>query len=80
MAHGVPCVAGNTGALPELAGDAALLVDPEDVGAIEVALEHALTDEELRERLSAAGRERAAAFSWERTASLTRDVLRKIAS
>jgi len=80
MAHGVPCVAGNTGALPELAGDAALLVDPEDVGAIEVALEHALTDEELRERLSAAGRERAAAFSWERTASLTRDVLRKIAT
>ena len=79
MAHGVPCVVGNAGALPELAGDAALLVDPEDVGAIEVALDHALTDTELRERLSAAGKERAAAFTWERTAALTRDVLRKIA-
>ena len=79
MAHGVPCVVGNAGALPELAGEAALLVDPEDVGAIEVALDHALTDTELRERLRAAGKERAAAFTWERTAALTRDVLRKIA-
>src|SRR5438105_4378042 len=38
MAHGVPCVAGNTGALPEPAGDAALLVHPEAGGATEAAL------------------------------------------
>src|SRR5881397_639107 len=76
MAHGVPAVVGATGALPELAGDAAVLVDPEDVTAIEVGLERALTDRTLRERLSVAGRERARQFTWQRTASLTRDALR----
>jgi alpha-1,3-rhamnosyl/mannosyltransferase len=80
MAHGLPAVAGNTGALPELAGGAALLVDPEDVMAIEVALEQVLTDEGIRERLAAAGRARAAEFSWARTAQLTRQALRRIAA
>jgi glycosyltransferase involved in cell wall biosynthesis len=78
MARGLPAVVGNTGALPELAGDAALLVDPEDVSAIQVALEHVLADSELRERLALAGRERAKAYSWERAASRTREVLRNI--
>ena len=79
MAHGLPSVVSTAGALPELAGDAAVLVDPQDVTAIEVGLEKALTDRTLRERLSAAGRERARQFTWERTASLTRDALRRIA-
>jgi alpha-1,3-rhamnosyl/mannosyltransferase len=79
MAHGVPAVAGNVGALPELAADAAVLVDPEDAGAIQSALEKVLTDKALRGRLISAGRARAASFTWERTASLTRDVLHKIA-
>jgi glycosyltransferase involved in cell wall biosynthesis len=79
MARGLPAVVGATGALPELADDAALLIDPEDVTAIEVGLERALTDKALRQRLSAAGKQRAAAFTWARSASLTRDVLRKIA-
>jgi len=79
MAHGLPSVVSTAGALPELAGDAAVLVDPEDVTAIEVGLERALTDRTLRERLSVAGRERARQFTWQRTASLTRDALRRIA-
>jgi len=79
MAHGVPSVVSTAGALPELAGEAAVVVDPEDVTAIEVGLEKALTDKALRARLGAAGRERARQFTWQRTASLTRDALHRIA-
>ena len=80
MSHGIPAVVGNTGALPELAGEAAVLVDPEDVMAIEVALERVCTDDDLRRRLKAAGIARAAGFSWARSAALTRDALRRIAA
>jgi glycosyltransferase involved in cell wall biosynthesis len=71
MARGVPVACSNRSSLPEVAGDAALLFDPEDVGAIRSALEGLLTDRGLAERLRVAGRERAAAFTWERTAELT---------
>jgi glycosyltransferase involved in cell wall biosynthesis len=71
MARGVPVACSNRSSLPEVAGDAALLFDPEDVHAIRSALERLLMDRELAERLRAAGRERAAGFSWERTAELT---------
>jgi glycosyltransferase involved in cell wall biosynthesis len=64
MASGTPVVAANRGALPETAGDAALVVEPDEFA--EAALE-ALDDE----RLIAAGLERAARFSWDRTASET---------
>jgi glycosyltransferase involved in cell wall biosynthesis len=80
MAHGIPAVVGNAGALPELAGGAAVLVDPGDVASIAGGLERVLADGSLREKLSAAGKVRATDFSWERAASLTRDVLRRIAS
>jgi glycosyltransferase involved in cell wall biosynthesis len=79
MAHGLPAVVGNAGALPELAGDAAILVDPEDVRSIATGLERLLADASLRETLGAAGRQRAAEFTWERAAAKTRDVLRGIA-
>ena len=65
FAEGLPAVAGASGALPELAGDAALLVDPLDEVAIADALERAVTDQRLRASLSAAGRERAAAYTWQ---------------
>jgi glycosyltransferase involved in cell wall biosynthesis len=71
MARGVPVACSNRSSLPEVAGDAAVLFDPEDVDAIRAALERLLLDRELAERLRAAGRERAAGFSWERTAELT---------
>jgi glycosyltransferase involved in cell wall biosynthesis len=80
MSYGVPAVVGNAGALPELAGGAAVLVDPEDVAAIASGLERVLTDASLRKQLIAAGKLRAAGFTWERTADATRDVLRRIAA
>ena len=79
MAHGLPAVVGNAGALPELADGAAILVDPEDVLSIASGLERLLADPSLREKLGAAGKQRAAEFSWERAASTTRDVMRRIA-
>ena len=79
MAAGAPVVTSTESSLPEVAGDAALLVDPRDVRAIRDALHEVLTDAGRRERLSAAARERARAFSWARTASATRDILRKLA-
>jgi glycosyltransferase involved in cell wall biosynthesis len=79
MSYGVPAVVGNAGALPELADGAAVLVDPEDVASIANGLERVLADASLRKQLISAGRQRAAGFTWERTATLTRDVLRRIA-
>ena len=79
LACGTPTVTSDRGATAEVAGDAALLVDPEDVEALTSGLARALYDEPLREALRAAGPVRAADFSWERaahaTASLYRDVV-----
>jgi glycosyltransferase involved in cell wall biosynthesis len=71
MACGAPVVAAAAGALPETCGDAALLVPADDADAASGALLTACFDEPERARLIAAGRRRAAAFSWERTATLT---------
>ncbi|HEX6489211.1 MAG TPA: glycosyltransferase family 1 protein [Candidatus Dormibacteraeota bacterium] len=78
MTFGVPAVIGRAGALPELAGGAALEVDPEDIGALASALERALTDETLRTQLSERGRRRAAEFSWDAAAARVEDVLGKL--
>ncbi len=68
MAAGVPVVAAKRGALPEVVGDAGLLVDPDDPAAIADALERLLDDDELAARGAARGRERAQAFTWEASA------------
>jgi alpha-1,3-rhamnosyl/mannosyltransferase len=60
-----------------VAGEAALAFDPEDVEAIGSAVEKLLTDAELAERLREVGRERAALFTWERTAELTVESYRR---
>jgi glycosyltransferase involved in cell wall biosynthesis len=78
MAHGVPALVGKAGALPELAGGAAVEVDPEDTAAIERGLEQVLGDEDLRRRLGAAGRARAAEFTWEGVAERVEGVLAKL--
>jgi glycosyltransferase involved in cell wall biosynthesis len=80
MANGLPAVVGNVGALPELADGTAIVVDSEDVRSIAAGIERLLSEAPLREKLSAAGKERAAQFTWERAASTTRDVLRRIAT
>ena len=74
MACGVPVVASNSSALPEVAGGAALLVDPRDVDALAAAIGRVLRDRALRERLRAAGIARAGQFSWETAARRTLDV------
>jgi glycosyltransferase involved in cell wall biosynthesis len=71
MQAGVPVVAADAASLPEIYRDAARYCDPLDVGSIASALAELATDEELRARLAALGRERAAEFSWARTADLT---------
>ena len=68
MACGAPVVVSNRGALPEVVGDAAMVVEP-DADAIEAALRQVLTDSDLSGRLRLAGPERAAAFTWQRTAA-----------
>ena len=68
MTVGVPVIAAARGALPEVVGDAGLLVDPLDVAALAASLERVLTDDQLRGRLSAAGAARARQFSWRASA------------
>jgi glycosyltransferase involved in cell wall biosynthesis len=74
MACGAPVVTSNTSSLPEVVGDAALLVDPRDVGAIEAALVQVKEDPVLREALRAKGLQRAKQFSWDVTARRTLEV------
>jgi glycosyltransferase involved in cell wall biosynthesis len=69
MSVGVPVVATSAGSLPEVLGDAALFVPVRDVPALAAALTTALTDGATRERLVAAGHDRAARYSWERCAA-----------
>lgn len=71
MTRGVPVVTSDCSSLPEVAGDAAVLVDPTDAGAIARGMRTILADPERRAKLADAGRARAAGFSWERTAELT---------
>jgi glycosyltransferase involved in cell wall biosynthesis len=71
MRRGVAVACSNASSLPEVAGDAALLFDPRDTQAIRAAMERLLTDRELANDLAERGRERAKAFSWERSARET---------
>jgi glycosyltransferase involved in cell wall biosynthesis len=75
MARGVPVACSNATALPETAGGAAELFDPLDVDAIGAAIVRALG---RSEELAAAGRERAAHWSWAKTAAQTADVYREL--
>jgi glycosyltransferase involved in cell wall biosynthesis len=64
MSVGVPVVASAVGGVPEVAGDAALLVAPDDAAALAAALTTAVTDDAVRDQLVAAGHEQAGRFSW----------------
>jgi glycosyltransferase involved in cell wall biosynthesis len=78
MACGTPVVTSNVSSLPEVAGDAAILVDPTDTRAIANALARVLTDQELYDRLVVMGRQKAATYSWDRTALETIAVYRQV--
>ena len=71
MAVGTPVVASTAGSLPEVLNDAALLVEPTDVGGFAAAVEAVLTRPELRGRLIAAGRTQVTRYTWDRCAELT---------
>jgi alpha-1,3-rhamnosyl/mannosyltransferase len=79
MAAGAPVLTSNISSLPEVAGDAALLVNPLDVSAISTGLHRLLTDPTLTDALRLRGAARAERFSWDRTASETLKLLRGIA-
>lgn len=72
MSLGIPVVVSNRGALPEVVGEAGLLVNPDDVADIANAMAALLTDPARAARLSALGRRRAQQFSWDCCAALTR--------
>jgi glycosyltransferase involved in cell wall biosynthesis len=79
MACGLPVVCTNVASLPEVAGDAALLVDELLPESLADALRRVLTDEALAADLSRRGRERAATFTWKKAARQTLDVYRTVA-
>jgi glycosyltransferase involved in cell wall biosynthesis len=78
MTLGTPVVTSNTSSLPEVAGDAALLVDPSDVEAQADAILKIISDAHFRDGLIKKGKARAALFSWERTARETLQVYESI--
>ena len=78
MAHGCPVVAARAGAVPEVAGHAALLFEPTDLDALADALIMVLEDGERVASLRTAGRARAATYTWDRTVAATLDGYRRI--
>lgn len=74
MAAGTPVITSNVSSLPEVVGDAAVLIDPMDAGAIADAMVRVLGDDALRSELVRRGRERVKVFSWERSVARVRQV------
>jgi glycosyltransferase involved in cell wall biosynthesis len=79
MKCGAAVIVGNKTSLPEVVGDAAVLVDPFDVNAISTAIERVITDSPLRAALQAKSLERAKLFDWRETARQTLAVYEKVA-
>ena len=78
LACGTPVITSNRSSLPEVVGEAGVLVDPTDTGAMADAMQRVLEDERLQSRLSAAGPEQARSFTWRRTAEETLAVYRAV--
>ncbi len=79
MACGTPVLTSNVTSLPEVVGDAALMVEPHDVEAIADGLKRLVEDFFLRDELRRKGLERAKRFNWDKTAELTWQVLQQAA-
>lgn len=79
MACGTPILTSNVNGLKEIAGDAALLMDPSDTQSISRGMQKILTDEDLQSTLSAKGLERSSLFSWDVCARKTLELLEKVA-
>ena len=78
MACGVPVLSSNRGALPEIAGGTAMIVNPEDIEDMVHGVSVLLNDEALRRRLAEAGRRRAADFTWKKAAAKTVALYREL--
>lgn len=78
MASGCPVVASNTTSIPEVAGNAAILIDPYDRAGLGGKMSEILDDPNLSEKLARKGVERANDFTWERTAKETVEVYKKV--
>jgi len=74
MASGVPVLVANRSCLPEICGDAAGYVDPDDIGGFSEAIVQALTDEQWRAEAREKGLQRASAFTWDRCVAATVDI------
>jgi glycosyltransferase involved in cell wall biosynthesis len=79
MAAGAPVITSNVSSLPEVVGDAAVLVDPMDAGALADAIRRVLEDSALRADLIRRGRDRVTAFSWDAAARRTHAVYESVA-
>jgi glycosyltransferase involved in cell wall biosynthesis len=79
MAHGTPVVTSNVSSLPEVVGNAAVLVNPENVFEIMRALHCVLTDQALRERMKERGYKQVAKFSWDASVRRILEVYRQVA-
>ena len=79
MAAGAPVLTSDRGALPEVSGDAALVVDPSSVEAITEGLGKLTADEGLREAMASRGLTRSALFTWEEAARRTWEVYEELA-
>jgi glycosyltransferase involved in cell wall biosynthesis len=79
LSRGTPVVASRAASVPEVVGDAGVLVDPSDPAAWRDAIARVFADDDHRRALQAAGPARAAAFTWARTARATLDVYRQVA-
>ena len=75
MACGTPVITSNISSLPEVAGDAAILINPYDIKQLSEAMHLIATDAQLQNRLSQLGIERAKKFSWEKTGKATVEIL-----
>jgi glycosyltransferase involved in cell wall biosynthesis len=80
MACGVPVITSNVSAMPEVAGDAAILVEPNNIKDLAAAIERVLGDNALRDNLIEKGLRRSKLFSWKRAACDTLDLYRKVAA
>ena len=76
MAAGTPVITGNLTSIPEVVGEAGIMVDPLNVDAIARGLRELVENQELRSRLGEAGVERAKQFTWDKAAAETLRVLR----
>ncbi|MFW6296358.1 MAG: glycosyltransferase, partial [Halothece sp.] len=77
MGCGTPVITSNCSSLPEVAGDAAILIDPTQTQEITEAMNQIANNADLRSRLREKGLQRAAQFSWEKTGQATLEVLKQ---